>query len=164
MNRRVFLDVVGVGIATLAGCSAPGASLDSGDANRSIVERRFRLVDTDERFGSGSYDPDERFQHAAEIRFETENDQIVVEGRLKSGGRSCRETVLESATYDRASDTLTVVVLDDFDESATACTAEIAVVPYEATVTFDSMLPAEVVVKHRTDRNGIVFAEEYQRE
>lgn len=151
--------MVGVGIATLAGRSAPGTSPDTGDANQSIVDRQLRLVDSGERFESESYDGNERFRHAAEIWFETQNDRVIVAGRLRSGGRSCKETVLESATYDEASDTLTVV----FDESATACAAEIAVVPYEATVSFDSMLPGEVVVKHRMDRRGIVFAENYER-
>lgn len=164
MNRRLFLGVMGAGIATLAGCAAPGTTPDTGDRNQPIVDRQFTLVDSEERFGSGSYDPDERFRHATDVRFEAQSDRVVVVGRLKSGGRSCKETVLESATYDEASDTLTVVVFDDHDESATACTAEITVVPYEVIVTFDSMLPEEVVVKHRADRSGIVFTEKYERE
>lgn len=124
---------------------------------------QLRVVDLKERFNSNRSGGHGRFRHAAEVEFETEKIQIIIDGRVKSGGRSCRKTVLESATYDEENDILTVVVFDNFDESADACTAEIALVPYTATVTMNSTLPRTVIVEHRDDRQGIVFNETFTR-
>lgn len=135
----------------------------NGDSGRHIEDRHFRLVDPEERFDSDSSERDGLVQHVAAVEFKTEKTQIVVTGRLKSGSRSCMTTVLDSATYTEESDTLTVVVFDDFDESADACTAEITVVPYTVTVTMNSTLPETVVVKHRDDGHGIVFNETFSR-
>lgn len=158
MERRSFLGGLFGGVVTLTGYSAVDPSPGTDGSDPSIVDRRFRLVDPEQRFDAGSYDFDERFRHVAEIRFDAETNRVVVAGRLRSGGRSCKRTVLESATYDSTSDTLTLVVFDRVDESVGLCTSEIAVVPYEATVTFDTELPGEVVVEHRTEGDGTVFS------
>ncbi len=112
--------------------------IDSDGSSHPIENQQFDLVDTDKRFNISDID---RFQHGAEIAFDTEQNQIIVTGRLRSGSRSCRATTLDSASYNASNNTLTVVVLDTFNESAEYCTTEVAVVPYEAVVTFDSNIP-----------------------
>ncbi|UHQ96034.1 hypothetical protein [Natrinema halophilum] len=163
MDRRTFLGLSGAGFTTLAGCMATGSPADKNCFTQPITDFQFALVDSEEPPKSTKIDFEKRFQHAVNVHFISEEFQIIIEGRLKSGGRSCKKTVLESACYDEESDTLTVIVFDDRDESAGVCTTETAVVPYKATISFDSMLPENVVVKHREDGPGIKFKDSFSQ-
>ncbi|WP_445236893.1 hypothetical protein [Haloferax sp. EPS crtB] len=158
MKRRIFLGLLSVSIA---GCTATGAPSNEDSPNHQIMDTQFTLVDPKERSNPDESDVDNRFQHTANVQFNTTKNQIIVKGRLKSGSRSCMETVLESASYNEKSDTLTVVVSDNRDESATICTEEISMVAYESTITFDSSLPGTVVVKHQSEDQEIVFTDSF---
>ncbi|WP_083864273.1 hypothetical protein [Haloferax prahovense] len=158
MKRRIFLGLLS---ASIAGCTATGAPSNEDSPNRQIMDTQFTLVDPKERISLDESDVDNRFQHAANVQFNAMKNQIIVRGRLKSGSRSCMETVLESASYNEKSDILTVVVSDKRDESATICTDEISIVAYESTITFDLSLPGTVVVKHRREDQGIVFTNSF---
>lgn len=93
------------------------------------------------------------FSHAAIVNHSSENNQIAIHGRINSGQRSCRETYLQQATYDRSTRGLTVVIKDDFREKLGGCTSEMSLVYYEADLSLDSISPQEVTVIHRDEDN-----------
>lgn len=160
MNRRAFVGLLCAGATTVAGCSTPGGIVGSDGESDAIEDRQLDLVDPEPRFGANGSGWSEGSLSGADVRFETAMDRVVVLGHLNSGSRSCKETLIESARYDDGSETLTVVILDRYDGSNT-CTLEKAIVPYEATITFDDAFPERVVVKHRAGDRGIVYSETF---
>ncbi|WP_049971670.1 hypothetical protein [Haladaptatus cibarius] len=167
MNRRVLL--AGLAVPLVGGTAAVAQRLDyrrkkefSVRTEPPITGHRFELVDAHDRFGDGSYDPDERFAHRAEVEFDTVGKQVGVLGRVKSGSRSCKETKLKSLRYDESADTLTVVVFDDYTHQD-ICMLEIAIVPYTVSVDFESNLPSKIIAKHVKDGSGVVYEETFHK-
>ena len=163
MNRRALL--AGISLPLVGGGVVVGRLLDSlRDKDFSIRTEppitgyRFELVDSQERFNNGSYDPEKRFANYATVEFDSTERRVRVLGQVKSGSRSCKETELKTLRYDESSETLTVVVFDDYIHHS-ACTAELGVVPYSVSVNFDSNLPSRVVVKHVEDGEGFLYGE-----
>lgn len=83
-------------------------------------------------------------------------------GGVKSGSRSCKETKLKALDYDESSETLTVVVFDDYIHH-NACTLELGIIPYTVSVNFESNLPSHVVVKHVEDGDGVAYEKSFTR-
>lgn len=159
MRRRDLLGLVAGAVGTSAGCAAPvQLPTGGGTDDDPIAEREFSLVDD-----GASPDADLTADGGAAVEYDREPPTVVVEGCLRSGYRSCYDTRLATAAYDPDRDSLTVVVLDDRDESVEHCPDVGTVVSYRVRIEFDQSLPGSVVVNHREDGGALVYEETFTR-
>lgn len=157
MHRRNLLTAAIGGCASLGGClRLPGSARTPPSSD--VAEYEFAL-EWSRDWGR----LDDGIVHDADVvvRSETEPPWLLVGGKLRSGSRSCMETVLHDLAFQGG--TLTVEVSDDrVGGSDTFCTSELAAVPYEVSVTFADELPTAVVVTHLADRHEVEFHETMQ--
>lgn len=126
-------DQTGTDVPTETGTDAPTGTPGGTPA---IVDRTFRRT--------GDCRSDEA--GTASVSFGA--DAVTVEGCI-TGNDGCQQAVLKRARYDPSDDTLTVVVTTNAaDETPEACTQALVYRSYEATVSFEGGLPAEVSVVH----------------
>lgn len=85
----------------------------------------------------------------AEVTFDTEAEAVRVTGTIE-GANGCKTAALKSATYDDATDEVSLLVhtVDREGTEGKACTESLVYIDYEATVQFAGGTPANASVSH----------------
>ncbi|WP_458204487.1 hypothetical protein [Haladaptatus sp. NG-SE-30] len=146
MKRRTFLaglSVPIIGSSALFTINSPDPSRQhfSLTPGPHIEEYQFELANSDQL---GKYDPEEQPNDIAYVEFNPEQQCVRVIGGVRGGG--CSEIKLKALNYDKQSETLYVVVLDDHIEEG-GCSLQAGTIAYTVNVTFKATIPSHVVVK-----------------
>jgi hypothetical protein len=158
VNRRTLLARTGaLGALALAGClgdgtddeNTPADGAGDGDtptptpgeptdtpAGPAVTDQSITTVDTRCQTGDAT----------ATVSADAEAGVVTVSGSLQTS-TPCYRAVLETVSYDAASDALTIDV--GAERTADTCIDCVGAVEYEATVAFADGLPGTVTVSHR---------------
>lgn len=84
----------------------------------------------------------------ASVVFETSSSRVVVTGAIR-GKNGCQTAVLESATYESATDSLRVIVATERDTPKdVGCIQAITEIKYRTRIRFERGVPGTVIVIH----------------
>ncbi|WP_227355918.1 hypothetical protein [Haladaptatus salinisoli] len=141
MNRRRFLQISILGSSTLGGC------LQGERKDEDIASKSFNITE-DSVFNC--------LENSAIIEFHRDENKIIVNGQIESGGRSCTKTVLESPTFSKENGMLKIVVADK-STGGSSCSAEEGAVPYRASVVLKQDSLQKVNIIHKDKQGNVHF-------
>jgi hypothetical protein len=141
MNRRRFPQISILGSSTLGGC------LEGKRKDKDIVSRSFNITE-DSVFNC--------LENSVIIEFYRDENKIIVNGQIESGGRSCTKTILESPTFSKENGMLKIVVADK-STGGSSCTAEEGTVPYRASVVLKQDALQKVNILYKEKQGNVHF-------